>query len=574
MGDPMKKLLAVLLVFTSLVLAQGANLFERVSTIPVPLKESDGWGNFVTGFDLDGNGKVDLIAVNHNAIDTDTEFVGSMIPTIYWYEYDQTTKEWSEKWMTTITDIPLQNTWAQLIADDIDGDGKLEIIWSVVNYPSAKYNPNPNKIFIFKSNTDGTLGISDGLGGYTPNTATKVFPEDSVYYNTRPYKMFVKDIDGDGKKEIIYIDRVATSTITTKSALEVVVLGVENIPTKAGENATWTVKFTGKFDTPGYFTGTKLDGFILGNSIYAINTLSYIMGVKWDAQQNKFVTLPKQNLNTDLNLGFAVGPYYTATSVDIDGDSKEEVVLAEGRSAAAVGKVAVLIPKTDGSGFEGYKIAQMTNIVSYFDTTKGLNGCAVGDIDGDGKIDIVMGGRGLAVGQKNPNYVYRIAYKGGDIKSSQSYEVTVIDTAIHENSGQIDIIRIANIDNDSIKEVLYTSSYPRGVADYPGIPIVALKGTWVSTESVKPNTFALYQNYPNPFNPTTVISFSLTSNANVSLKVYNILGQQVATLIESQNLTAGLHKVNFNATNLPTGTYFYTLSANGNTITKKMLLVK
>lgn len=219
MGDPIKKLLAVLLVFTSLVLAQGANLFERVSTIPVPLKESDGWGNFVTGFDLDGNGKVDLIAVNHNAIDTDTEFVGSMIPTIYWYEYDQTTKEWSEKWMTTITDIPLQNTWVQLIADDIDGDGKLEIIWSVVNYPSAKYNPNPNKIFIFKSNTDGTLGISDGLGGYTPNTATKVFPEDSVYYNTRPYKMFVKDIDGDGKKEIIYIDRVATSTITTKISI-------------------------------------------------------------------------------------------------------------------------------------------------------------------------------------------------------------------------------------------------------------------------------------------------------------------------------------------------------------------
>jgi len=201
MGDFMKRVF-FLFLFTTIIFAQtGAKLFERVSNIPVPLKEHDGWGNFVTGFDLDNNGKIDLIAINHNAIDTDTEYVGSMIPSIYRYEYDAQSKTWSEIWNTTLANIPLQNTWPQLLAEDIDGDGKLEIIWSVVNYPSSKYNPNPDKIFIFKVNTDGTLGISDGLGGYTPNTATKVFDDStSIYYNTRPYRMFVKDIDNDGKK--------------------------------------------------------------------------------------------------------------------------------------------------------------------------------------------------------------------------------------------------------------------------------------------------------------------------------------------------------------------------------------
>ena len=81
------------------------------------------------------------------------------------------------------------------------------------------------------------------------------------------------------------------------------------------------------------------------------------------------------------------------------------------------------------------------------------------------------------------------------------------------------------------------------------------------------------QNYPNPFNPTTTIKFTLAEKDNIRLVVYNVIGQQVAELVNG-NVDAGTHDVTFNAANLSSGIYFYTLSGNSVNITKKMILVK
>lgn len=89
-----------------------------------------------------------------------------------------------------------------------------------------------------------------------------------------------------------------------------------------------------------------------------------------------------------------------------------------------------------------------------------------------------------------------------------------------------------------------------------------------------PGSFRLLQNYPNPFNPTTMIRFELPNNVNVSLKVYDITGKEVATLINNQILSAGTKEFDFNGANLGSGIYFYTLKAGDFTQTKKMLLVK
>jgi hypothetical protein len=88
-----------------------------------------------------------------------------------------------------------------------------------------------------------------------------------------------------------------------------------------------------------------------------------------------------------------------------------------------------------------------------------------------------------------------------------------------------------------------------------------------------PSSFRLAQNYPNPFNPTTNISFDLTRNDQVSLKVYNIVGQEVATLV-SGTLVAGSYNVPFNASDLASGVYFYKLSTPTQTLTRKMVLLK
>ena len=88
-----------------------------------------------------------------------------------------------------------------------------------------------------------------------------------------------------------------------------------------------------------------------------------------------------------------------------------------------------------------------------------------------------------------------------------------------------------------------------------------------------PEDFALNQNYPNPFNPTTQIQYSIPSEAFVTLKVYDLLGNIIATLIREEH-SAGNYSVTFNADNVPSGVYFYQLEAGDFLTTKKMLLLK
>jgi len=89
-----------------------------------------------------------------------------------------------------------------------------------------------------------------------------------------------------------------------------------------------------------------------------------------------------------------------------------------------------------------------------------------------------------------------------------------------------------------------------------------------------PGNFSLKQNYPNPFNPVTVIEFDIAQdNVRVNLSVFNILGQEVEALID-RNLSMGNYRVSFDASNLPSGIYFYTLRTQEISITKKMMVLK
>ncbi|GEM_PF-485477 len=89
-----------------------------------------------------------------------------------------------------------------------------------------------------------------------------------------------------------------------------------------------------------------------------------------------------------------------------------------------------------------------------------------------------------------------------------------------------------------------------------------------------PKKIDLKQNYPNPFNPTTTIRFTLPIQHEVTLEVFNILGRKVATLIDDESFQAGLHNVNWDASNVASGTYIYRLKTGGSIISKKMTVIK
>jgi hypothetical protein len=108
----------------------------------------------------------------------------------------------------------------------------------------------------------------------------------------------------------------------------------------------------------------------------------------------------------------------------------------------------------------------------------------------------------------------------------------------------------------------------------PGTGAALVLGTPSSIEnSSVPTATKLHQNYPNPFNPTTTIKFDLATNSNVKLNVYNYNGQLVKSLVNG-TMNAGYHAVDFDASSLSAGVYYYTMETAGKSMTQKMVLVK
>ncbi len=88
-----------------------------------------------------------------------------------------------------------------------------------------------------------------------------------------------------------------------------------------------------------------------------------------------------------------------------------------------------------------------------------------------------------------------------------------------------------------------------------------------------PETFRLQQNYPNPFNPTTTIEFAVAHRSKVSLKLFDLLGREIATLVDEE-MTPGQYKLQFEGAHLPSGVYFYMMKAENFVASKKLILLK
>lgn len=166
------------------------------------------------------------------------------------------------------------------------------------------------------------------------------------------------------------------------------------------------------------------------------------------------------------------------------------------------------------------------------------------------------------------NYVVNVKAGGSNVKGCLA--------AIHQS----DSLRISgytdSLGNFSFSKDILHESAPvtcvvtgRNLMPYEGVLIL----TSVNGGSMSPDVFSLEQNYPNPFNPSTVINFSLSERAFATLKVYDMLGRQVAQLVGGY-LDRGSYSVDFNASELPAGVYVYRLSSGGLTKTLKMTLLK
>jgi hypothetical protein len=129
-------------------------------------------------------------------------------------------------------------------------------------------------------------------------------------------------------------------------------------------------------------------------------------------------------------------------------------------------------------------------------------------------------------------------------------------------------------DADSLKIVVFVQSVAsKTVYQSATISYAELNVTGIDNESSTPFNYSLEQNYPNPFNPKTVIGYQLPVSGSVTLKIYDSLGREIATLVDEYR-PAGKYEVDFDAPEFSSGVYFYTLTAGEYSATKKLLLLK
>ncbi|MFZ2323875.1 MAG: T9SS type A sorting domain-containing protein [Ignavibacteriaceae bacterium] len=526
-----------------------AQTFTRTAEIKDPSGLERGFGDIVSGVDFDGDGLPEIYACNTNMIDEAYE----LVPRLYKFEWNPTTTSWDSVW-GTIAPVPLQNTWPALAWGDLDKDGRPELYWGPVNFLDASTNPNPARVLVYEYPGDGSdnMGVDDGFGGWEPNAKTPIVTVDN--YNLRPCKFVVADPDNDGTDELIFVDRAGT--------WHVGVLSVDDIPDNGGELETWTTEFTGDGDINLTGAGAAYDIVVINNVIGLFNSSGTTNLIKYEG--GNWVTTPAQSGVMEGNSSFK-----GSVVVDLLNNGSKDVFVGSWYS----GKVYFIDKPDNADSLVSYEVADFSPYAVR------LNGAGTGDLDNDGLPDMVFGSRYMA-GNTAKVPIFRLEYQGGDKTLPSSYVASVIDSAYWSNNGDMDVISVGNIDGDPADEVLYTQGYSRGNPTDAPMPIVILDEHFTIVSSVEkensfvPVQFYLDQNFPNPFNPSTTIKFGITEPSNVDLRIYDILGREVAVLINNQNMSAGSYNLKFDASKLASGNYIYRMITGSFMISKKMQLLK
>lgn len=429
-------LFTVLFISTFLVFsayAQGQR-FDHIGLIQADTLDVGGYGEIVSGVDLDGDGLLEIYAINTDWYD----IIGyDLVPRIYKYEQDGS-GNWATVWSTVLPDISFQNTWGALEVGDLDQDGKWEIIWGVVNNFGGGLQPNPPRVVVYELFEAGEdyMGIPVDATTSRPNAMWTITDGDNE--NIRPIRWYINDIDGDGTDEIVAGARAGDG---------IQVYSVDDIPDAGDGSETWTLEFSG-------IQSTFYDVGILDNHIVGIDAGGDVYMVTWDATGDSFAVAGPQ-------VGLAgSGSWKSVTTVDVDGDETHEMIVA---SWGSTDNDVYLLQMTDADTLMSTKIQDVpgTSWRSY--------GGAAGDLDMDGNLDFVFGTR-----QSTPNgIIHRLEYQGGAIDDPNNWFLSIIDKDISPAS-QYDIIDVVDVNGDGDDEPIYTGT-PRGISsDVPPQPIVIL----------------------------------------------------------------------------------------------------
>lgn len=394
----------------------------------------------------------------------------------------------------------------------------------------------------------GILGSSDGIEetlitnafGSDPNYS-RIVRFDVEYAGTATEsKIETGDLNGDGIDDIIY----ANPEFQNDAGEVVVFYGM-------AENRTQDFSRAELSENDGFkLTGSGSDEF-LGFSMAADDLNS-------DGFDELIIGAPLTDYKDNNTSGEEFGIIYVLPGIN----TNREVEI----STDTLSNLGAFTLVSDREDFQQFEIGRSI---------------ATGDVNDDGFDDIVIGsgetdGRSLG----NSYVVLGAADLPEDeisllnLSSEQGFIIygerdrfdnaagmggSLVATGDYNNDGFADLVISGNLDYE--RETLYVFDNLAGIT----------VNNQLENDIV--STFNLEQNYPNPFNPSTTINFSVQQAGNVTMSVYNLLGQQVANLVD-QKMQAGSHSVTFDASGLSSGTYIYRITSGEFVQTKKMMLIK
>jgi hypothetical protein len=483
------------------------------------------------------------------------------------------------------------DSFAGIAIGDIDNNHKVDIVttmptsWSVAN-------PNPPRLWVFEWN--GVVG-ENKYGNYTSGTLEPTNSWNFELPNNldfRPYGLTIEDIDNDQQNELIVGVRQGGR------GGEVIVASV------AGELSgfgSWVIEYNRQGLTGGSLynvTTGDLDGDFK-KEIYAFvwNLFTMYIIECTGPDQYEVVDSLKQIYSSQ---GTDYGALDAVRVSDVDYDGVKEMYIAATESENTI---FIITNITDVSTITAADVKELYHIpVQGNPNSDGVGKFRtlwVADPDGDGNLDLMI------AGERN-GQIFDLEYSGhGDPADSASWNNYVAfdvwdysgisptaPTSLHPRffygyptcpvGLPIDEFNLpCDMDQDGLAEyvfVNYSSSFEVWQNDAYVWVLEVQPETGIKDELINsPNGFVLKQNYPNPFNPSTSIQYALNSVQFVTLKVYDALGNEVATLVNEEK-AAGVYQVEFNPAssikNPASSMYFYRLQAGNYSETKKMVLMK
>lgn len=501
------------------------NIAYTVQAFNIDGSSVTGWPKTVSSYalegapafgDIDGDGYGEIVVTNHGLTS------GGYI---YAFKRDG----------TPCPGFPINHGYSSRtpVLADVNGDGKMEIIVNKRTYPTGS-------VYIYKN--DGTIltGWPKNIG-HVPASSAAVgdIDNDNVpeiimeSYNGLyawkvngdsipgfPFMMpnsdvnsysspVLADVNGDGYREIIF----GTHALSGGGFVYVL---KRNGTVQSGWPTTVSSWIYGP-PSVGYIDSDNYLDITVGDQIMSINPSDYVYA--WDRNGNSLT-------------GFPIGPFNAVNCqiviADIDGDNQTELVFDDNTYSTSTGLGQYLAYNNDGTPVAGWPLY---TIGTTFFTTPCFT-----DMNRNGILDMIGTGiEGTSPSQYTNVYLWN---------TGQPYNYTKIYNPMWQ----------------------YNTRH-NGV--FGDIPIVGI----LETNKNIPDKFELFQNYPNPFNPNTIIRFNIIDSRFVNLKIYDILGKEIKTLVNEYR-KAGTYDISFNAGNLSSGIYFYRINAGNFSDTKIMTLIK